>query len=131
MQLLDPPPHTPSVLQQPRRSTSTISSLDVKYFSVCTYLSLVLLYLVPVIPADIVVLGFRICTACYCVCVCVCVCVRFISQLIHILSLSYKREGSRTKEGQSPVVQYCPQIRRNVRCEPNFPDRAVQKYGTE
>ena len=49
-----------------------------KYFSVCTYLSLVLLYLVPAIPADIVVLGFGICTACYCVCVCACAraCVR-------------------------------------------------------
>ena len=40
--------------------------------------------------------------------------VRFIAHHIHIRWVSYKREGVRTKEGQSPVVQYCPQVRRNV-----------------
>ena len=60
---------TRSILQQPIRCTSTFSSLDVKCCSVCTYLSLVLLHLVLGIPTDIVVLDFRIYTACYSVCV--------------------------------------------------------------
>ena len=42
-----------------------------KYYSVCLYLSLVLLYLVPGIPADIVLLDFRIYTVSCCVFVCV------------------------------------------------------------
>ena len=50
----------PSVQQQPRRCTSTFSSLDVKYCSVCVYLSLVLLHLFLGIPADIVVIDFGI-----------------------------------------------------------------------
>jgi hypothetical protein len=57
-----------SVAQQPRRCTSTFSSLDVKYCGVCLYPSLVLFHFVLGIPADIVVVDFGIYTKCYSVC---------------------------------------------------------------
>jgi hypothetical protein len=57
-----------SVEQQPRKCASTFSSLDVKYCSVCIYLSFVLLHLVLGISAYIVALDFGIYRACYSVC---------------------------------------------------------------
>ena len=64
-----------------------------KYCSVCLYLSLVLLYLVSGISANIVVLDFRIYTVSYCVCVCVCVRAFYFTPHSNAVGELQKRRG--------------------------------------